>query len=190
MLRITLPWNTTAAFTSWPNPSARLAIWIVRIATTWPRACCPIGLAVDVCACDHYDCSKYRLDDIATEALGDMALKYAQVQFGLSKSETLPSRCRNCDLLKNCWGECPKGRVLRSSGGEPDLNYLCASWRQSFLPSPRPRSNTSSRTSGATADGPPHEPGWAFNQPELFRAYLHRFRPVLTGATKDVKPIF
>jgi uncharacterized protein len=61
-----------------------------------------------------------------------MALKYEQVQFGYSKSETFPSRCRNCALLKNCWGECPKGRVLPTAGGEPGLNYLCAGSQQFF----------------------------------------------------------
>ena len=42
------------------------------------------------------------------EALGDMALKRAQVQFGYAQRETLPSQCRKFTFLKNCGGECPK----------------------------------------------------------------------------------
>jgi len=47
------------------------------------------------------------------------------VQFGYAKNETLPEYCRRCEFLTDCWGECPKNRIIRTADGEPGLNYLC-----------------------------------------------------------------
>jgi len=56
----------------------------------------------------------------------------AQVKFGYAKSESLPGYCRRCDHLRDCWGECPKNRLLRTPDGEPGLNYLCAGLKRFF----------------------------------------------------------
>ena len=48
-----------------------------------------------------------------------------QVKFGYAKNETLPAYCRQCAYLTDCWGECPKNRIIRTADGEPGLNYLC-----------------------------------------------------------------
>ena len=55
-----------------------------------------------------------------------------QVKFGYAKSETLPAYCRDCSYLKDCWGECPKNRLIRTPDGEPGLNYLCAGLKKFY----------------------------------------------------------
>jgi uncharacterized protein len=61
-----------------------------------------------------------------------MAFDPEQVQFGYAKSEKLPKYCRDCAYLRDCWGECPKNRLLRTPDGEPGLNYLCTGLRRFF----------------------------------------------------------
>ena len=61
-----------------------------------------------------------------------MVFSPAQVKFGYAKSETLPTYCRQCACLSDCWGECPKNRLLRAPDGEPGLNYLCAGLKRFF----------------------------------------------------------
>ncbi len=61
-----------------------------------------------------------------------MALKRSEVQFGYAKSESLPTPCRNCACLKDCWGERPNNRVLCTVAGESGLNNLCAGLHQFF----------------------------------------------------------
>lgn len=55
-----------------------------------------------------------------------------QVKFGYNKSESLPTKCRECEFLQDCWGECPKNRILRTESGEPGLNYLCRGFKSYF----------------------------------------------------------
>jgi sulfatase maturation enzyme AslB (radical SAM superfamily) len=43
-----------------------------------------------------------------------------------------PAYCRKCEFLRDCWGECPKNRVLRAPDGEPGLNYLCSGLKRFF----------------------------------------------------------
>lgn len=121
---------------------------------------CGKGVAVEhdgsVYACDHYVYPEYRLGNIREKSLGDMVFSPGQVKFGYAKSEALPAYCRRCEFLRDCWGECPKNRVLRTPDGEPGLNYLCPGLRKFFAhagpaaarmalqlqaapPSPRPR---------------------------------------------------
>lgn len=97
---------------------------------------CGKGLAIEhegsVYSCDHYVYPEYRVGNIRGAELGDMALSRAQVKFGYAKSETLPKQCRQCAYLTDCWGECPKNRILRTADGEPGLNYLCSGFQQFF----------------------------------------------------------
>lgn len=85
-----------------------------------------------VYSCDHYVYPEYRLGNIRREGLGDMAFSPRQVKFGYDKSDTLPKYCRECPSLKDCWGECPKNRFVRTPDGEPGLNYLCPGLRRFF----------------------------------------------------------
>ena len=97
---------------------------------------CGKGIAVEndgsVYSCDHYVYPEYRLGNIREHALHELVLSRTQVKFGYSKSETLPEYCRQCAFLTDCWGECPKNRILRTPDGEPGLNYLCSGFKRFF----------------------------------------------------------
>ena len=97
---------------------------------------CGKGVALEhdggVYACDHYVYPAYRLGIVRMRSLGDMVFSPEQVRFGYAKSESLPAYCRRCEFLTDCWGECPKNRMLRSPEGEPGLNYLCPGLKRFF----------------------------------------------------------
>ncbi len=98
---------------------------------------CGKGVAVEhdgsVYSCDHYVYPEYRLGNLNSQtSLGDMVFSPTQVKFGYAKSETLPRHCRDCKFLTDCWGECPKNRLLRTPDGDPGLNYLCPGLKRFF----------------------------------------------------------
>ncbi len=97
---------------------------------------CGKGLAVEndgsVYACDHYVYPEYRLGNIHEMRVGQMAFSRNQVKFAYAKNEALPKYCRECSFLTDCWGECPKNRILRTVDGEPGLNYLCRGFKRYF----------------------------------------------------------
>jgi serine-type anaerobic sulfatase-maturating enzyme len=97
---------------------------------------CGKGVAVEhdgsVYSCDHYVYPEYRLGTIQEKPLAKMVFDPEQVKFGYAKSETLPRYCRECPYLKDCWGECPKNRLIRTPDGEPGLNYLCAGLKKFY----------------------------------------------------------
>ncbi len=90
---------------------------------------CGKGVAMehngDVYACDHYVYPEYHLGNINETPLSEMTLSLKQEEFGYSKDFSLPMKCRQCNYLFACSGECPKNRLLRTEQGEPGLNYLC-----------------------------------------------------------------
>ena len=85
-----------------------------------------------VYACDHYVYPEYRLGNLLTGRLDEMVLSREQAKFGCAKSDGLPRYCRQCAYLQDCWGECPKNRIIRTPDGEPGLNYLCRGFKQFF----------------------------------------------------------
>ena len=85
-----------------------------------------------VYACDHYVYPQYRLGNVLTGRLGDLVYSSGHAAFGRAKSATLPQYCRRCAYLSDCWGECPKNRLLRTPEGEPGLNYLCRGFKKYF----------------------------------------------------------
>ena len=98
---------------------------------------CGKGVAVEhdgsVYSCDHYVYPEYRLGSLRSgTGLGDMVFSPKQVQFGYAKSEALPLHCRKCRFLNDCWGECPKNRLLRAPDGESGVNYLCSGLKRFF----------------------------------------------------------
>ncbi len=97
---------------------------------------CGKGLALEndgsLYACDHYVYPEYSLGNIMQARLVEMAFSRSQVKFGYAKHETLPSQCHQCLYLRDCWGECPKNRLIRTADGEPGLNYLCRGFKQFF----------------------------------------------------------
>ena len=97
---------------------------------------CGKGVAIEhdgsVYACDHYVYPEYRRGNVRDRALADMVFDPAQVRFGYAKSETLPKCCRECGFLGDCWGECPRNRIVRAPDGEAGLNYLCPGLKRFF----------------------------------------------------------
>jgi uncharacterized protein len=97
---------------------------------------CGKGLAVEhdggVYSCDHYVYPEYRLGNLKDNALDAQAFSRTQVKFGYAKNETLPAYCRQCPHLTDCWGECPKNRIIRTADDEPGLNYLCRGLKTYF----------------------------------------------------------
>ena len=97
---------------------------------------CGKGVALEhdgnVYSCDHYVYPEYRLGNIRDESVGDLVFAPRQVKFGYAKSEALPNYCKQCPFLSDCWGECPKNRLLRTPDGEAGLNYLCPGLKRFF----------------------------------------------------------
>lgn len=84
----------------------------------------------DLYSCDHYVYPRYKLGNIVTDSIRDLADSPFQKKFGQDKSDTLPKFCRECDVRFACNGECPKHRFLTTPDGEPGLNYLCAGYKK------------------------------------------------------------
>jgi radical SAM protein with 4Fe4S-binding SPASM domain len=70
--------------------------------------------------------------DKFVRATGYITIAEIAPTFGYAKNEALPAYCRKCPFLTDCWGECPKNRIIRTSEGEPGLNYLCRGFKQYF----------------------------------------------------------
>jgi uncharacterized protein len=83
-------------------------------------------------SCDHYVYPDYRLGTLREKPLDQMVFSPTQVKFGYAKSETLPRYCRECPFKTDCWGECPRNRLIRTPDGEPGLNYLSPGLKKFF----------------------------------------------------------
>jgi len=97
---------------------------------------CGKGVAIEhdgsVYACDHYVYPEHRRGRLPDRSLSSMVFDPAQVRFGYAKSESLPKYCGDCEFLTDCWGECPKNRLVRAPDGEAGLNYLCPGLKRFF----------------------------------------------------------
>ena len=91
---------------------------------------CGKGVALEhdgsLYSCDHYVYPEYKLGNILQTSSSRLVFSEEQKQFGFAKFNTLPQRCRQCNYLFACNGECPKNRLIRTPDGEPGLNYLCS----------------------------------------------------------------
>lgn len=85
----------------------------------------------DVYSCDHFVFPEHKLGNIYQTPFLTMMLSERQISFG-DKKQTLPSRCLSCRFLSVCNGECPKNRFVKTSEGEPNLNYLCEGYLNFF----------------------------------------------------------
>jgi uncharacterized protein len=85
-----------------------------------------------VYSCDHFMYPQYRLGNLATDDLGTLMNSPAQKAFGDAKETSLPDECVRCEFRFACNGECPKNRFIKSSDGEPGMNYLCAGYKTYF----------------------------------------------------------
>ncbi|HAK59139.1 MAG TPA: anaerobic sulfatase maturase [Nitrospiraceae bacterium] len=86
----------------------------------------------DVYACDHSMYPEYRLGNIVHDDPVGMAERSVDKGFGV-KDAHLPNRCTECDVLKACWGGCPKHRFSKTFHDEPGLYYLCEGYKKYFL---------------------------------------------------------
>jgi uncharacterized protein len=86
----------------------------------------------DIYACDHFVYPQYRLGNLADSPLIDMCESAALREFGAVKEASLASVCNNCEVKFACQGGCPKHRFLKSSNGEPGLNYFCEGYKKYF----------------------------------------------------------
>ncbi len=66
------------------------------------------------------------------QTVAEMVDSSQQQAFGEDKFKQLPMQCRSCNVLKACWGGCPKHRFMLDAGGKPGLNYLCAGYQRYF----------------------------------------------------------
>ncbi len=112
-----------------------LAAWArVRPAVCYLAPRCGRNLIMehngDVFSCDHFMYPAYRLGNILEDGLAHLVDSNQQLAFGAAKETALPKVCRECDVLFACRGGCPKHRFLKSSDGEPGLNYLCPGFKQ------------------------------------------------------------
>ena len=85
-----------------------------------------------VYSCDHFMYPQYRLGNLLADDVTTMMNSPAQQAFGAAKETTLPSDCLSCEFRFACHGECPKNRFIKTSDGEPGLNYLCAGYKKYF----------------------------------------------------------
>ena len=86
----------------------------------------------DLYSCDHFVFPSYRLGNIHEKPIAELADLPLQAEFGSYKQSALPKQCLDCDVRSICNGGCPKNRIIKTSDGEPNLNYLCAGYRMFF----------------------------------------------------------
>jgi uncharacterized protein len=86
----------------------------------------------DFYSCDHFVDREHRLGNIRETPLVELLESPAQREFGNKKRDALPAYCRQCEVLSQCNGGCPKDRFIRTPDGEEGLNYLCAGYKQFF----------------------------------------------------------
>jgi uncharacterized protein len=78
----------------------------------------------DVYSCDHFVDPAYLLGNIHKTPIVDLVSSKQQVEFG-ERKKVLPTPCQKCEFNFTCHGECPKNRIIKSSDGSGELNYLC-----------------------------------------------------------------
>lgn len=86
----------------------------------------------DLYACDHFVFPDFKLGNIQDNTITEMMYGERQRAFGNMKRSTLPRRCRQCQWLFACNGECPKNRFVRDEHGDFGLNYLCDGYLHFF----------------------------------------------------------
>ena len=95
---------------------------------------CHAGLLVecngDVYPCDFYIHPHWKLGNVLTHSLEDMAGGAKLREFSLRK-RLLPPTCEKCDYVSLCRGECPRNRVP-ATDGTPGPGYFCASYKRLF----------------------------------------------------------
>jgi uncharacterized protein len=86
----------------------------------------------DLYSCDHSMYPEFKLGNIVTDNPVTLAENSVAKGFGV-KDANLPAACQECQVLKACWGGCPKHRFVKTYSGEPDRYYLCEGYKKYFL---------------------------------------------------------
>jgi uncharacterized protein len=86
----------------------------------------------DLFSCDHFVYPEYFLGNIKDTPLIDLVKSQRQFDFGISKRNTLPRYCLQCEVRYACHGECPKHRFLLTPDGKSGLNWLCEGYKMFF----------------------------------------------------------
>jgi uncharacterized protein len=92
----------------------------------------------DLYSCDHFVEPDYLLGNIKETHMIELIASDQQIKFGQDKMATLPRYCQECEVRFACHGGCPKNRFIKTPGGEPGLNYLCAGHKAFFKHVDRP----------------------------------------------------
>lgn len=85
----------------------------------------------DLYSCDHFVDPEHLLGNIGEVRMAVHVDSEAQLAFGETKLDGLPSECERCDVRFACHGGCPKDRFVPSATGAPS-NYLCEGYRAFF----------------------------------------------------------
>ncbi len=86
----------------------------------------------DFYSCDHFVDREHLVGNIRETPLATLLACATQQAFGRAKRDALPQSCRECPVLAQCNGGCPKDRFIRTPDGEEGLNYLCAGYKRFF----------------------------------------------------------
>ncbi len=86
----------------------------------------------DLFACDHFVDTAHLIGNIRQTHLSDLLVSAPLTTFGKAKMDCLSERCRKCDVLAMCNGECPKNRFIEVAGQVARENYLCAGYKLFF----------------------------------------------------------
>jgi len=92
----------------------------------------------DLYSCDHFVEPDYLLGNIKETHMIELIASDQQLKFGQDKMTTLPRYCLECEVRFACHCGCPKNRFIKTPGGEPGLNYLCAGYKTFFNHVDRP----------------------------------------------------
>ena len=86
----------------------------------------------DLYACDHFVYPEFKLGNVMTRTIAELADSSSQQLFGNNKRDTLPAYCKRCEVRQHCNGECPKHRFTLTPDGEPGLNSSLPDTRSSL----------------------------------------------------------
>jgi uncharacterized protein len=86
----------------------------------------------DLYACDHCMYPEFKLGNIVHDDPVQLTEQSVARGFGV-KDANLPDSCRDCEVLRACWGGCPKHRFSKIYDQEPERYYLCKGYRKYLL---------------------------------------------------------
>ncbi|WP_136808714.1 anaerobic sulfatase maturase [Desulfosediminicola flagellatus] len=86
----------------------------------------------DLYFCDHFVDQQHLIGNITEHQLAELLESASLKALGAAKMNTLPQRCKTCEVLSMCNGECPKNRFVTVPGEDNSINYLCAGYKMFF----------------------------------------------------------